>query len=67
MERKIIMAAIVMLVLVWVDKVNTQVFSKREHITLSLSLIYMKVVVLHQLVQFQQLAKICLGQKAAQQ
>ena len=61
------MAAIVMLVLVWVDKVNTQVFSKREHITLSLSLIYMKVVVLHQLVQFQQLAKICLGQKAAQQ
>ena len=61
MERKIIMAAIVMLVLVWVDKVNTQVFSKREYITLSLSLIYMKVVVLHQLVQFQQLAKICLG------
>lgn len=61
------MAAIVMLVLVWVDKVNTQVFSKREHITLSLSLLYMKVVVLHQLVQFQQLAKICLGQKAAQQ
>ena len=61
------MAAIVMLVLVWVDKVNTQVFSKREYITLSLSLIYMKVVVLHQLVQFQQLAKICLGQKAAQQ